>query len=128
MLGLSDVLITINQQYQHRTNQKLRSWANTVFQNCGVFEANVSFSSPTHLFFALVPTFSTNSCKTLAMQAVTTEDYKHKLKCENGLENDTGTQYFSTCHGSQNGHSFGCWVIFKNLNRYLFWILMFDQF
>ena len=62
------------------------------------------------------------------MQAVTTEDYKHKLKCENGLENDTGTEYFSTCHGSQNGHSFGRWVIFKNLNCYLFWILMFDQF
>ena len=83
---------------------------------------------PSFLFFALVPTFSMNWCKTLAMQAVTTEDYKHKLKCENGLENDTGTQYFSTCHGSQNGHSFGCWVIFKNLNHYLFWILMFDQF
>ena len=31
ILGLSDALITINQQYQHRTNQKLRSWANTVF-------------------------------------------------------------------------------------------------
>ena len=54
ILGLSDVLITINQQYQHRTNQKLRSWANTVFQNCGVFEANVSFSSPTHHFSFLL--------------------------------------------------------------------------
>ena len=54
MLGLSDVLITINQQYQHRTNQKLRSWANTVFQNCGVFEANVSFSFPAHHFSFLL--------------------------------------------------------------------------
>ena len=46
---------------------------------------------PSFLFFALVPTFSMNSRKTLAMQAITTEDYKHKLNCKNGLENDTGT-------------------------------------
>ena len=52
-----------NQHYQHRTNQKLRSWA--VFQNRGVcLQAFPSFPSPSPVvpfFFALVPTFSTNS-------------------------------------------------------------------
>ena len=54
-----------NQHYQHRTNQKLRSWANAVFQNRGVCgQAFPSFPSPSLVipfFFALVPTFSTNS-------------------------------------------------------------------
>ena len=36
-----------NQHYQHRTNQKLRSWANAVFQNRGVCgQAFPSFPSP----------------------------------------------------------------------------------
>ena len=36
-----------NQHYQHRTNQKLRSWANAVFQNRGVCgQAVPSFPSP----------------------------------------------------------------------------------
>ena len=54
-----------NQHYQHRANQKLRSWANAVFQNRGVCGQAVPFSSPSPVlslfFFALVPTFSTNS-------------------------------------------------------------------
>ena len=53
-----------NQHYQHRSNQKLRSWANAVFQNRGVCgQAVPSFPSPFPIipFFALVPTFSANS-------------------------------------------------------------------
>ena len=48
-----------NQHYPHRTNQKLCSWANAVFQNHGVCgQAFPSFPSPViHFFFALVPTF-----------------------------------------------------------------------
>ena len=46
---------------KYRTNQKLRSWANAVFQNRGVCgQAFPSFPSPSPvfpLFFALVPTF-----------------------------------------------------------------------
>ena len=58
--------LLFNQHYQHRTNQKLRSWANVVFQNRGVCgQAFPSLPSPSPLipifFFALVPTFSTNS-------------------------------------------------------------------
>ena len=49
------------QHYQHRTNQKLRSWANAVFQNRGVCgQAFPSFPSPSPVIpfcFALVPTF-----------------------------------------------------------------------
>ena len=48
-----------NQHYLHRANQKLRSWANAVFQNRGVWgQAVPSFPSPfpvIHFFFALVP-------------------------------------------------------------------------
>ena len=59
--------LLFNQHYQHRTNEKLCLWANAVFQNRGVFrQAFPSFpssSSPSFLFFALVPTFSTNSHK-----------------------------------------------------------------
>ena len=56
-----------NQHYKHRTNQKLRSWPNAVFQNRarGVCGQAVPFSPPSPpsflCFFALVPTFSTNS-------------------------------------------------------------------
>ena len=53
-----------NQHYPHRANQKLRSWANAVFQNRGVCgQAVPSFPSPSPVipFFALFPTFSTNS-------------------------------------------------------------------
>ena len=51
-----------NQHYQHRTNQKLRSWANAVFQNRGVCgQAFPSFPSPSPVipffFLALVPPF-----------------------------------------------------------------------
>ena len=53
-----------NQHYPHRANQKLRSWANAVFQNRGVCgQAVPSFPSPSpviHFFFALVPAFWTN--------------------------------------------------------------------
>ena len=53
-----------NQHYQCRTNQKLRSWVNAVFQNRGVWgQAFSSLPSPSPIipFFAVVPTFSTNS-------------------------------------------------------------------
>ena len=53
-----------NQHYKHSTNQKLRSWANAVFQNRGVCgQTFPSFPSPSPVipFFALFPTFSTNS-------------------------------------------------------------------
>ena len=58
--------LLFNQHYQHRTNQKLRSWANAVFQNrgvCGQAFPSLPSPSPSFLFFffALVPTFSTNS-------------------------------------------------------------------
>ena len=51
-----------NQHYQHRTNQKLRSWTNAVFQTRGVCgQAFPSFPSPLprhfFFFFALFPTF-----------------------------------------------------------------------
>ena len=50
-----------NQHYQHRTNRKLRSWVNAVFQTRGVCRQafpSFPFSSPViPFFFALVPTF-----------------------------------------------------------------------
>ena len=65
-----------NQHYQHRTNQKLRSWANAVFQNRGVCEqAFSSFPSPSLIipcffFFCSRPTFSRRTrAETLATQA-----------------------------------------------------------
>ena len=45
-------------------DQKLRSWANAVFQNrgvCGQAFPSLPSPSPSFFFFALVPTFSTNS-------------------------------------------------------------------
>ena len=48
-----------NQHYPHRANQRLRSWANAVFQNHGVCgQAVPSFPSPSpviHFFFLLLP-------------------------------------------------------------------------
>ena len=59
--------------YQHRTNQKLRSWANTVFQNRGVCrQAFPSFPSPSPVipFFCSRPNFSQRTrAETLATQA-----------------------------------------------------------
>ena len=53
-----------NQHYPHRANQKLRSWANAVFQNRGVcvqaFPSFPSSSAVISFFFSLFPTFSTN--------------------------------------------------------------------
>ena len=50
-----------NQHYPHRAKQRLRSWANAVFQNRGVCRQAVpSFPSPSpviHFFFALAPAF-----------------------------------------------------------------------
>ena len=47
-----------NQHYQHRTNQKLRSWANAVFQNRGVCgQAVPSFPSPS----PVIPFFCSRS-------------------------------------------------------------------
>ena len=61
------------QHYQHRTNQKLHSWANAVFQNRGVCgQAVPSFPSPSPVipFFCSRPNFSQRTCmETLAMQA-----------------------------------------------------------
>ena len=50
--------LLFNQHYQHRTNQKPRSWANAVFQNrgvCGQTFPSLPSSSPIIPFFALVP-------------------------------------------------------------------------
>ena len=65
-----------NQHYQHPTNQKLSSWANTVFQNhgvCGQAFPSLPRPSPSPaipFFVALVPMFLTNSrTETLATQA-----------------------------------------------------------
>ena len=62
-----------NQHYQHRTNQKLRSWANAVFQNRGVCgQAFPSFPSPSPVipFFCSCPSFSRwTRAETLATQA-----------------------------------------------------------
>ena len=56
--------LLFNQHYQHRTNEKLRSWANAAFI-CGVCSAQAFPSllspSPVILVFALFPAFSTNS-------------------------------------------------------------------
>ena len=64
-----------NQHYQHRTNQKLRSWANAVFQNRGVCgQAVPSLISPSpppsFLFFLLSSRCSWRTrTETLATQA-----------------------------------------------------------
>ena len=62
-----------NQHYQHRTNQKLRSWANAVFQNRGVCgQAVPSFPSPSPVipFLFSGPNFSRRTrAETLATQA-----------------------------------------------------------
>ena len=53
-------LLLFNQHYQHRTNQKLRSWANAVFQNrgvCGQAVPSLPFPSPLIPFFCSRPNF-----------------------------------------------------------------------
>ena len=50
-----------NQHYLHRANQKLRSWANAVFQNCGVCGQAVPLypsPSPVIYFFLLLSQLS----------------------------------------------------------------------
>ena len=64
-----------NQHYPHRTNQKLHSWANTVFQNCGVCgQVFPSFPSPSRVilfFFLLLSQLCRRTrAETLAMQAI----------------------------------------------------------
>ena len=63
-----------NQHYPHRANQKLRSWANAVFQNRGVCGQRVpSFPSPSHVihFFPSCPSFLDEPREeTLATQAI----------------------------------------------------------
>ena len=63
-----------NQHYQHRTNQKLRSWANAVFQNCGVCGQafpSFPFPLPRHSFFLLSSQLSRQTrAETLATQAI----------------------------------------------------------
>ena len=63
-----------NQHYPHRANQRLRSWANAVFQNRGVCgQAVPSFPSPSpviHSFFRSCPSFLDEPGEeTLATQA-----------------------------------------------------------
>ena len=62
-----------NQHYQYRTNQKLRSWTNAVFQNRGVCgQAFPSFPSPSPVipFFRCRPNFCRRTrAETLATQA-----------------------------------------------------------
>ena len=64
-----------NQHYQHRTNQKLRSWTNAVFQNRGVCgQAFPSFPSPSPVilfFFSLLSSRLSRRTRaeTLATQA-----------------------------------------------------------
>ena len=62
-----------NQHYPHSANQKLRSWANAVFQNHGVCgQAVPSFPSPSPIihFFCSCPSFLDEPPEeTLAMQA-----------------------------------------------------------
>ena len=61
-----------NQHYTHRANQKLRSWANAVFQNRGVCgQAVPSFPSPSPvIFFCSGPSFLDEPREeTLATQA-----------------------------------------------------------
>ena len=49
-----------NQHYRHRANQKLRSWANAVFQNrgvCGQAVPSLPSPSPVIHFFCSCPSF-----------------------------------------------------------------------
>ena len=76
--------LLFNQHYQHRTNQKLRSWANAVFQNRGVCrQAFPSLPSPfpsfLFFFFLLSSQLSRRTrAETLPMQAI--EQKKQKLR------------------------------------------------
>ena len=55
-----------NQHYQHRTNQKLCSWANAVFQNHGVCgQASLSLPSP----FPIIPFFLLSSQRSQQIRA-----------------------------------------------------------
>ena len=70
------------QHYQHRTNQKLRSWANAVFQNRGVcgqaFPSFPSSSPVIPFFFCSRPNFSRRTrAETLATQAMYTTSVYH---------------------------------------------------
>ena len=72
--------LLFNQHYQHRTNQKLRSWANAVFQNrgvCGQAFPSLPSPSPSFFFFLLSSQCSRRThVETLAMQATAL----HKLE------------------------------------------------
>ena len=72
-LGWLMFRVLSNQHYQDRTNQKLRSWANAVFQNRGVCgQAFPSFPSPSPVipFICSRPIFSRRTrVETLATQA-----------------------------------------------------------
>ena len=65
--------LLFNQHYQHRTNQKPRSWANAVFQNrgvCGQAFPSLPSSSPVISFFLLSSQLSRRTrAETLATQA-----------------------------------------------------------
>ena len=65
-----------NQHYTHRANQKLRSWANAVFQNRGVCgQAVPSFPCPSpviHFFFFFALLLDEPREETLATQATRT--------------------------------------------------------
>ena len=79
-----------NQHYPHRANQKLRSWANAVFQNRGVCgQAVPSFPSPSPVihFFCSCPSFLDEPREeTLATQAMLLIDRAVREICFNQSE------------------------------------------
>ena len=95
-----------NQHYPHRANQKLRSWANAVFQNRGVCgQAFPSFPSPSPVipfFFALVPTFLDELARKRLLRRLRKPRYV--AVPDRGL--GTGTNY-----------SYLVWLMFRVLNN-----------
>ena len=81
-----------NQHYPHRANQKLRSWANAVFQNRGVCgQAVPSFPSPSPVihFFCSCPSFLDEPREeTLATQAIYCAKYNNNNNNNNNDDDD----------------------------------------
>ena len=94
-----------NQHYPHRANQKLRSWANAVFQNRGVCgQAFPSFPSP----FPVIPFFLLSSqlsrrtrAETLATQATDSTNRQNRnnfVPSQNFNNNNIGLFLGLTLH------------------------------